>query len=189
MNVNLFNTPFYPATKVLKTVLLTLFMLTFLTPPAWANTNAEHNPPTNPIITVQQKSQIKVVYDINQNTMAAGVGEGLYYLRGLLEAYKKQGVPANQLKISVVVHGAAGYWLLKDEKYQLVTGNPFDFNPNKKIVQELLDLGVSVELCHVTMKAHGWQAEDILPGVRIVFDAYTRMIDLQMQGYAYIKFI
>ncbi|RUM90647.1 MAG: hypothetical protein DSZ27_08130 [Thiomicrospira sp.] len=141
------------------------------------------------IVTVKNKQDIKVVYDVNQNNIEAGIGKGLYYLRGLLEAYRKQGVSDKQLHISVVVHGAAGYWLLKDKPYQDFTGNPFDVNANKKVVQELMDHGVSVELCHVTMKGHGWTAEDVLPGVKIVFDAYTRMIDLQQQGYAYIKFI
>lgn len=140
------------------------------------------------IVTVKNKQDIKVVYDINQNNIQAGIGKGLYYVRGLLEAYKKQGISQKQLHISVVVHGGAGYWLLKDTPYQKFTNNPFDVNANKKVVQELIDHGVSVELCHVTMKGYGWTAEDILPGVKIVFDAYTRMIDLQQQGYAYIKF-
>jgi intracellular sulfur oxidation DsrE/DsrF family protein len=140
------------------------------------------------IITVQHQKDIKVVYDINQDQQQAGIGKGLYYVRGLLEAYEKQGIPESQLHISVVVHGAAGYWLLKDEPYQMFTNDPFSVNRNAKVVQELIDHGVSVELCHVTMKGHGWAAEDVLPGVKIVFDAYTRMIDLQQSGYAYIKF-
>ncbi|MDG6773874.1 DsrE family protein [Thiomicrorhabdus sp. ZW0627] len=141
------------------------------------------------VIKVEQKKDIKIVYDINQNDIEAGIGKALYYARGLLEAYKDQNVPMDQLHISLVIHGAAGYWLLKDEAYQNATGNPFDVNPNTKVVQELLDHGVSVELCHVTMKAHHWDASEILPGVKIVFDAYTRIVDLEMKGYAYIKFV
>jgi len=140
------------------------------------------------IIQAQQTKQIKVVYDLNQNDTEAGIGKGLYYVRGLLEAYKKQGVSLDQIHLSVVVHGAAGLWLLNDTAYQNFVNDPFGFNPNKQVVEELLENGVSVELCHVTMNAHHWQPQDILPGVKIVFDAYTRMIDLQMQGYAYIKF-
>ncbi|MDX1795191.1 MAG: DsrE family protein [Hydrogenovibrio sp.] len=141
------------------------------------------------ILPVQQKHDIRVVYDVNQDQQEAGIGKALYYVRGLLEAYKKQHVPMKEIHISVVVHGGAGYWLLKNKPYQNHVGNPFDVNPNKKVVQELIQHGVSVELCHVTMKAHGWTAKDVLPGVKIVFDAYTRMIDLQMRGYAYIKFV
>ncbi|WP_024851570.1 DsrE family protein [Hydrogenovibrio kuenenii] len=149
-------------------------------------TSASAAAPT--ILSVQHKHDIKVVYDVNQSNMEAGIGQALYYVRGLLEAYKGQGIPMKQLHISVVVHGAAGYWLLKDPKYQDYVGNPFDVNPNDKVVRELVDHGVSVEICHVTMKAHHWKPEDILPEVKIVYDAYTRIIDLQMQGYAYVKF-
>lgn len=141
-----------------------------------------------PIIKSQLTKDIKVVYDINENTEAAGIGKGLYYVRGLIEAYKNQGISPKNVTISVVIHGDAGFWLLNDEAYQNFTGNPFDVNPNAKVVKELQDYGVSVELCHVTMKAHHWKPEDILPGVKMVFDAYTRMIDLQQRGYSYIKF-
>ncbi|WP_321323103.1 DsrE family protein [Thiomicrorhabdus sp.] len=140
------------------------------------------------IIKAQLTKNIKVVYDINENAEAAGIGKGLYYVRGLIEAYKNQGISPKDVTISVVVHGDAGYWLLNDEAYQNYTGNPFDVNPNAKVVKELQDYGVSVELCHVTMKAHHWTAKDILPGVKMVFDAYTRIIDLQQHGYSYIKF-
>lgn len=140
------------------------------------------------IIQVQQNQDIKVVYDINQNDTEAGIGKALFYARGLIEAYKKQNAALDKVHISLVVHGAAGFWLLKDKAYQKATNNPFAVNPNTKVVQELIDNGVSVELCHVTMQAHHWKANQILPGVKIVFDAYTRMIDLQMRGYAYIKF-
>lgn len=56
------------------------------------------------------------------------------------------------------------------------------------MIKELLAHGVSVELCGVTMKSMGWTEKDVLPGGKIVHDAYTRLIDLQQRGYAYIRF-
>jgi intracellular sulfur oxidation DsrE/DsrF family protein len=161
-------------------ILFSLAFFTLSSPLSYAS--------TSDILTVQHKNNIKVVYDINQNDMEAGIGKGLYYVRGLIEAYKNQKIPLKNVDISVVIHGAAGYWLLNDETYQSFAGNPFDENPNKKVISELLAYGVSVEMCHVTMKGHHWTASNLLPGVKMVFDAYTRMIDLQMQGYSYIKF-
>jgi hypothetical protein len=40
----------------------------------------------------------------------------------------------------------------------------------------------------VTLKGKGWTGEDVLPGVKIVVGAYPRIIDLQLRGYAYIRF-
>lgn len=88
----------------------------------------------------------------------------------------------------MVLHGDAAYWLLNEQAIQQYKNDPFEFNPNEKVVQELLERGVSVEICYSTMKSKGWTADDVLPGVIIVHDAYTRLIDLQQRGYAYVRF-
>lgn len=140
------------------------------------------------IINIKKRENIKVVYDVKNDDWEAGVGKALYYVRGLLEAYKSMGVTEDKLHISVVMHGPTAYWLLNDTAYQNRSDDPFDYNSNETIVHELLAHGVSVEICNSSMKANGWTAKDLLPGVTIVHDAYTRFIDLQLRGYAYIRF-
>ncbi|MCL5059838.1 MAG: DsrE family protein [Candidatus Thermoplasmatota archaeon] len=85
-----------------------------------------------------------------------------------------------------MLHGDAAQFLLIDAAYQKAVGDPFAVNLNAKITQDLLDLGVSVEICHSVMRAKGWTPADVLPGVTIVHDGYTRLIKLQNDGYAYI---
>lgn len=142
------------------------------------------------VLQVSKKTDIHVVYDIDtgQVTPGTGIGRGLYYVRGLLESYRKQGVKPEDLDIHVVLHGRAAPHALGDDAFALVVGDPFAVNPNKALIRDLIDLGVKVEVCNVTLKAYGLTPEDVLPGVQPVFDAYTRLIDLQQQGYAYIKF-
>ena len=140
------------------------------------------------VVQIQERKNIRVAYDVKEDILSAGIGKALYYVRGLLESYKSMGVAPAQLHISVVVHGDAAYWLLQESTYQLYENDPFAFNPNTHVVQELLNHGVSVEICYSTMKSKGWGADEILPGVTIVHDAYTRLIDLQQRGYAYIRF-
>ncbi|MGV6815823.1 MAG: DsrE family protein [Thiotrichales bacterium] len=141
-----------------------------------------------PIITIDNKKDIKIVYDAKTNEWAAGIGKALFYVRGLYEAYRKQGVEPEDLTVSVVLHGPTVYWLLTDEAFQAYTHNPFGINPNHHVVESLVELGVSIEACNSTMKSMGWFGEDLLPGVNIVHDGYTRMVDLQMKGYTYIHF-
>ena len=144
---------------------------------------------SNPeIIKIKKRKNIRIVYDVSHNDLTAGIGKALYYARGLIEAYKDMGVTPKDLKISVVVRGAAAYWLLKPDAYQMHVSDIFAFNPNEKVVADLIKLGVSVEICNVTMKSRGWQPEDILPDVKLVHDGYTRIIDLQQQGYAHLVF-
>jgi intracellular sulfur oxidation DsrE/DsrF family protein len=127
-----------------------------------------------------------VVYDIHSGETSAGISKGLYYARGLIEAYRKQGVPPKQLDIHLVLHGDAAKFMLVDETYQMAVNDLFAVNLNAKITQDLLNLGVSVEICHSVMNSMGWTADDVLPGVTIVHDGYTRLIKLQNDGYAYI---
>ena len=143
---------------------------------------------TESVITIEKKQNIRVVYDVKDDVWDAGISKALYYVRGLLESYKALGVSEKQLHISVVIHGPTVYWLLNEETYQIYKNDPFDYNPNEKVVQELLEHGVSVEVCNSTLKGKGWKKENLLPGVTIVRDAYTRLIDLQNRNYAYIRF-
>src|SRR3569623_666201 len=110
----------------------------------------------------------------------------MFYERGLIDAYRKMGVPQQQLDIHLVLQGEAALYLLVDTTYRDVVNDPFAVNLNSKITQDLLDLGVSVEICHSVMKSKGWTADDVLPGVSIVHAGYTRIDKLQNDGYAYI---
>lgn len=85
-----------------------------------------------------------------------------------------------------MLHGDAALFLLNDDAYQKAVKDPFAVNLNAKITQGLLNLGVSVEICHSVMRARGWKPADVLPGVSIVHDGYTRLVKLQNDGYAYI---
>jgi intracellular sulfur oxidation DsrE/DsrF family protein len=139
-----------------------------------------------PMLKVNPSGHYRAVYDIHSDETAAGISKGLYFARGLIEAYRKQGVAPPQLDIHLVLHGEAAKFLLVDSTYQMAVNDPFATNLNAKITQDLLDLGVSVEICHSAMKSYGWTADDVLPGVTIVHDGYTRLIKLQNDGYAYI---
>lgn len=141
---------------------------------------------SRPLLKVEPGKTYKAVYDIHEGDLAAGVSKGLYYARGLIEAFGKQGVKPTQLDIHLVLHGEAAHFLLIDEVYQKAVSDPFAVNLNAKITQDLINLGVSVEICHSVMKSKGWKPQDVLSGVLIVHDGYTRLIKLQNDGYAYI---
>lgn len=143
-------------------------------------------PAERTMLKVDPAARYKVVYDIHSDEIAAGISKGLYYARGLIEAYGKQGVTPAQLDIHLVLHGDAARFMLRDETYQKAVNDPFAVNLNAKITQDLLNLGVSVEICHSVMRAKGWTPADVLPGVIVVHDGYTRLIKLQNDGYAYI---
>ena len=140
------------------------------------------------IVNITKKQNIRVVYDVKDDVWDAGIGKALYYARGLLESYKAFGVPQKEIHISIVLHGPTAYWVLNEATYRQFKNDEFAFNPNEHVIQGLLQHGVSVEVCNISLRGKGWTAADLLPGVTVVHDAYSRLIDLQQQGYTYIRF-
>ncbi|MGB9130679.1 MAG: hypothetical protein WCB97_13610 [Thiobacillus sp.] len=93
------------------------------------------------MLKVDPRAHFKVVYDIHSAETAAGISKGLYYARGLIEAYGKQGVAPAQLDIHLVLHGDAAQYLLVDDAYQKAVNDLFAVNLNAKITQDLLNRG------------------------------------------------
>ena len=136
-------------------------------------------------ITIRQN--IRAVYQIKDDTWEEGIGKGVFYVQKLMAAYQDMQIPNKEVHLHAVFHGDAGYHMLTGDAYDAFKKTDSG-NPNTDAVVGLIKAGVSVELCDQTMKAHGWKSEDILPGVKIVIGAYPRIIDLQQQGFAYIRF-
>lgn len=137
---------------------------------------------------LEYTSGIKVVWEVTTTNMEDGIGAGLLYPEKQFQRYEYLSVPKENYTISVVIHGAAGMFLLNDDAYKKYT-NGNEPNPNKDQVAKLIGQGVSVELCIVTMQMNNWTENDLLPGVTILgTGAYPRLVDLQNQGYKYIRF-
>lgn len=140
-----------------------------------------------PVIGIEHRGPIKVVFQVTGDDRKGGVGKGLFYLRKLYDGYLAAGVGPEQLDIHAVYHGAASDHLLTDEAWNRVrkeTGG----NPNSAVIAELVERGISVELCDTRRVANGWAKSDVHPDVKLVSGAYHRIIDLQLRGYAYVKF-
>jgi len=89
-------------------------------------------------------------------------------------------------QVIVVFHTNAGHPTLHDQAYNrdrnIATGNPY-----KKLITDLMDRGVQVELCGATAKVHGWGNEDVIPGIKINTDAMARLTQLVQEGFVKIS--
>ncbi len=139
-------------------------------------------------IPLSKTSEIKVVYQINTAELKSGIHKGLYYLSYLMDHYKRLGVPESEIKLSAVFYGDAISSLLKDPYYNQ-RGGKGRLNPNKAKIDQLKELGVSLEACAETMRMRDVDHSELIDGVKVVEGAYVRVIDLQLNGYAYIKFL
>ncbi len=88
-------------------------------------------------------------------------------------------------QIIAVFHTNAGHVTLNDIAYNaertVATGNPY-----KKLLVDLMKLGVQIELCGATARVHKWGNVDLLPRVKVNTDAMARMSQLVQQGFVQI---
>jgi intracellular sulfur oxidation DsrE/DsrF family protein len=89
-------------------------------------------------------------------------------------------------QVALVFHTNAGHPTLHDQAYNadrnIATGNPY-----RKLITDLMERGVQVELCGATAKAHGWGNEDVIPGIKINTDAMARLTQLVQEGFIKIS--
>lgn len=164
----------------MKTIALSLFLILTTAELSYSQHNV--------ISRLEYTIDLKIVWEVSSDEMEKGIAAGLLYPEKQFQRYEMLGVKQENRKVSVVVHGIAGKFLLNDDAYKKYT-NQTEANPNKEQVAKLISQGFSVELCVVTMQVNKWTENDLLPGVTILeVGAYPRLVDLQNQGYRYIKF-
>lgn len=154
-----------------------------------ASLHADEEKPIDdrPVMGLQHEGPIKVVYQVTSDDMKDGVNKGLFYLKKAYGLYLKFGVDPARIDMKAVFHSDASSHVLTDEawnNFHKTTGG----NPNTAIIKELSDLGIAIELCNTRRISMKWQKSDIHPDVLLVSAAYHRITDLQLLGYAYVKF-
>ena len=145
---------------------------------------AEPAPATIPL---QVRENIRIVYQVSDDAQHEGLNKGLFYARKLLNTYEIQGITPDQVHLHLVYHGT-GIAAVSNEQARQRLGAEKPVNQNAEILAELVKRGVQIELCEDTMRQKKVTATELMPGVKMVVGAFPRLIDLQLQGVAYIKF-
>ncbi len=143
---------------------------------------AEPSPPPVEIDVPVKLESAKVVFNMDHLAFQGDLPVGIKYMGLFADRMTEQHVKA---QIVGVFHGEAGYMLLNDGAYDRVrrvsTGNPY-----KALIANLVQKGIQIEECAVTMKGNGWANKDLLPGVKVNTGAVIRLVQLHQQGYAEI---
>ncbi|MEN3942369.1 DsrE family protein [Prosthecobacter sp. SYSU 5D2] len=151
---------------------------------------AKPSPAAEPVpetIPLQVRENLRIVYQVTDDLQHEGVNKGLFYARKLINTYEKQGIAADQVKLHLVYHGTGINAVVNPEARSRLKAE-HAANPNGEILAELTGRGVQIELCENTMQQKGVKATELMPGVKLVVGAFPRLVDLQLMGYAYIKF-
>lgn len=94
------------------------------------------------------------------------------------------GVPAEKIHISAVIHGGIVKGILKDEEYQKKYGVS---NPNLKAIEELEKVGVKFYTCGQSVAFNNIPQENISPLVQVAISAKTTFITLDQMGFSYLN--
>jgi intracellular sulfur oxidation DsrE/DsrF family protein len=159
----------------LKPIFISLFALTL--------TAAAAEPE---VIPIHVRENLRIVYQVTDDTQHEGVNKGLFYARKLINTYQNHGIAPEQVHLHLVYHGT-GIAAVVNEEARKRLGAEAE-NPNGEILAELVKCGVQIELCENTMQQKGVNPAELMPGVKLVIGAFPRLIDLQLQDFAYIKF-
>lgn len=142
--------------------------------------------PVSSTLPLEVRENLRIVYQVSDDTLHEGVNKGLSYARKLIDTYETQGIAAGEVHLHLVFH-SSGIAALVNEAARVRMGAEAQ-NPNVGILAALIKRGVQIEICESTMKQKGIEAAELMPGVKMVIGAFPRLIDLQLQGFAYIKF-
>ncbi len=98
-----------------------------------------------------------------------------------LNMHARNGVPAANMDLAVVVHGAAVKNLLNDKAYETryeVT------NPNLELLVKLHGAGVKIYVCGQSMAFGGIDRSELAEPAQVALSAMTMLTVLQSEGYA-----
>lgn len=125
---------------------------------------------------------VKTVFSIAALSFEGDLPASLFHLGLITDDIADWGATS---EIVVVFHTNAGHVTLDHAAYNadrgIETGNPY-----KKLVTELMDRGVHVELCGATAKVHHYGNDDLVPGILVNTDAMSRTTQLVQQGFVKI---
>lgn len=141
----------------------------------------------------QPRKNSQVVLDIAAADKSGGVIKGLDRAALIVNQYAAAGFDRKDLRVAVILHGPATQAALTDQAY-VAHSSPYATdlgttgNPNLKLLKELREAGVDLFVCGQALAHQGYATTEVAEPVQVAVSAATVVINLQMDGYAYIPF-
>jgi len=140
----------------------------------------------NPDFNVNINKEYKAVFDIMNSPESHGtINASIETAARFLNMHAQSGVPAENLKVALVVHNAASKDVITNEAYQKKYGTK---NPNQELIRSLLEAGGQIIFCGQSSVSRGFPRKDLIEGVQLSLSAMTALIQLQDEDYRLIKF-
>ena len=141
---------------------------------------------SDPDFTAPTDEVLRVVFDVAQPASEPDrVNPRLETLARYLNMHARAGVPRENMKLALVVHGGASWEVTGNEAYRARFGTD---NPNLPLLEALDDFGVELLICGQSQSSRGIAKSELAGPVRQALSAMTALVDLQSRGYQLIAF-
>ena len=177
--------------KMHKTLFVALLPLLAITQPASAQMeNFKTGPvfedfgPTAPVEQSQpvaKDAMFKVSFDVAKAADPGKLNRTIESAARFINMHVAAGVPEENIRIAIVVHGGAAFDLTRQEFFAARKDGAK--NASAAAIAQLQDHGVNFYLCGQSAAAHGISNADLLPGVQMSLSAMTAHALLQQQEF------
>ena len=140
----------------------------------------------NPDLEFEKDKEYKAIFDVYTDSPSINMDNPmLKTVARYLQIHTQYGIPRENLKIAVIIHGVASKNVLSDEAYK----KEFKIkNPNTGLIKGLKDNGVEVFVCGQSYAGKGYDAKDKSSNVKMALSAMTALVWYQTAGYQIINF-
>lgn len=132
-------------------------------------------------LALDKNSVLKVAFDIGTQGKVGEVNRKLETLARFINMHVAHGIALENIKLAAVVHGKAGFDLLKAALYQEKYKQK---NANNALLKALINNHVKVYLCGQSAAYHDISKDMLAPGVNMALSAMTAHAILQGKGYS-----
>jgi len=140
----------------------------------------------NPDLLLDIDKVYRVIFDVYTDPSKDGKQNPLLTtVARYLNMHAQQGVPKENMKIVIVLHGAATKSALNAESYQKQFNTE---NPNQELIAALKNVNVTLYVCGQSYLAQGFDLKDKSKNVKLALSALTALVKFQSLGYQLITF-
>ena len=128
----------------------------------------------------------KALFDVSDsNKKPDQYNRNIESVARFLNMHARNGVPIENMKLAVIIHGSAVKDVLTDSAYEKRHGIK---NPNSELIKRLSEQGVEFYLCGQSAIFYDIKKEEISSNVELALSAMTMAVLLQNKGYHLIPF-
>jgi len=139
-----------------------------------------------PDLVLQKDKLYKVVFDVFTDVKKKSKkNSSIVTVARYIQMHVQQGVPTKNLKVALVLHGAATKNALNDAAYLEKYGKE---NPNSALLHALKQANVDIFVCGQSLYAKGYKKEHTSKDVLVSLSALTALVHFQTAGYQQINF-